>query len=239
VALLRTTTTSRGGAVVTFVDRFVSTDGKAHTLKVEYANWLFGAQYGEYGVKLPGQPYKVPVPDTFANTPLLPHTIFSTTDSRAAPGDQHRTDTGITYSGHPRVYFPSDGAFALQYTRKITAARFAGITFATETAHSVSEASAWVSEREHALREHLRITAPKSPTAADPVAVKGRVTNAVNGYPPMVTVTIGGRSKTVPVSADGRWVAKFSLAPGSYRAHARAADPSGIVLKAERAFRVT
>jgi hypothetical protein len=238
IALVRTTTTSRGGAVVTFADRFVSTDGHPHTLSVEYANYLFGASYGQYGVKLPGQPYKLPQPDTFASTPTLPHTIFTSTDYLAEPGDLHRTDTGITYSGHPRVYFPNDGAFALQYTRKITPSHPAGITFATETAHSAAEAGPWAAERERVLREHLRVTAPKSPTSADPVAVKGRVAHPVNGYPSKVKVTVGTKSKTVLVSATGRWVAKFSLAPGKHTAQARATDPSGIVLKDRRTFRV-
>jgi hypothetical protein len=54
-----------------------------------------------------------------------------------------------------------------------------------------------------------------------------------------VRVTVGGKSKKVPVSADGRWTAKFSLTAGKYTAHARATDPSGVVLKAQRTFRVT
>jgi hypothetical protein len=238
VALVRTTTTSRGGAVVTFVDRFVATDGRHHTLVVEYSNWLFGANYGDDGVKLPGDRYRTPVADTTASTPVLPHTIFTTTDFRAEVGDLHRTDTGITYSGHPRVYFPNDGSFALRYSRDIPAAGFAGFASATETAHSDVEAAPWARERQRALREHLRITAPGRHADVGRVRVKGRVTNPVNGYPGKVTVTVGGKSKQVSVSPSGRWRAVFTLTAGSYKARARTVDPSGIALHARQAFSV-
>jgi len=244
VTLKRSYVSSAQGAVVTMKDSFVSTDGGKHTLKAEYFNTLVPADNGEPGIMLPGHSsFSVPTPNTtVSNLPVGAHTIFTTSDIHATDGAPDRTDNGLTYSGKPIVYFKDADVFGLRYNRTVPAHGSTGMAFAEESGFSMTTVRSLANAAQKALTPHLTITSPKnnSSTSDNTPTIKGKVTNAVNGLPSKVTVTIGTRSKTVSVAANGTFAVTWvNLANGKHTAVARTTDPSGIRLSARSTFKVT
>lgn len=240
VDFVRTIRTSKLGALATVHDKFVDIDHAAHTVKAEYYSYISG-QGTQGGVRLPGQSaFHFVQPGSTASTPVGPHTIYMTSDLYAADSDLQRTDGGITYSAHAAVFFAHTNDFVMRYTRTVPKNGSAAFTWATEGGQTANEVAALAGPAQKALMPHLTLTAPKKTTADNTPTVRGRVTNATNGYPAKVTITVGSKSKTVSVNqSTGRFAATFSLANGKHTAKAHTKDPGGIVLRTSRTFRCT
>jgi hypothetical protein len=241
VSLQRTLTTSHQGAVVVVRDSFVSKDNAAHAVKVEYAQQLGQQTSGQVGVRLPGDSgFHAPVAGQTKTLPAGAGTIYTTTDVHAVDGQGERVTGGLTYSGNPQVYFNDADAMALRYTRTVPKGGLARMTFAREVGFSMQAVSALAAAMQKSFAPHLRMTSPKSgATVHNSFTVKGKVTNATNGYPGAVTVTVGGGSKTVKVGSTGSWSATFSRSDGTYRATATSKDPGGVKLADSVKFKVT
>jgi hypothetical protein len=243
VKLVRSYLVSHSGQVATMQDHFVSTNGVSHSAKIEYLNAIQQQPNGTPGLMLPGQTsFKKPTAGTTINSlPQGPHTIFATSDMFATDGSPDRTDGGLTYSGKPQLFFASSEIYALRYTRTVRAVGGATLSFADEGAFTVSGVKSLAAAEQKALTPHLALTAPARTTTDNTPTIKGRVTNATNGFPAKVTITIGTKSKTVNVnqSTGAFQVTWTSLANGKHTAKAKATDPSGLVLSASRTFTCT
>lgn len=242
VRFTRTYRTSHSGAVIVVSDRLVDLAHRGHTFSLHYYDYISAAGVGDAGAMLPGwSGFRVPTAGTSATVPVRPHTIYTTTDFRAADGDPNRTDTAVTYSGHPNVYFAHSYDYALKYARKIPKNGFGAITFAFETASSMSTIRSWAAAEQKALTPHVVLTRPAATTSDNTPTIRGKVTNPTNGLPSKVTITIGTRSKTVNVNqSTGTFAVAWTFVTnGKHTARARATDPSGIALTAARTFKVT
>jgi hypothetical protein len=240
VAMRRSIVTSHAGAVLTVRDVFSSTDHKRHAVRVEYLNNIAPLTSAQPGVRLPGHAWR-PVPTNLLVTklPVGPHTIFLTTDLNATDGDPGRADLGFTYSGRPSVLFDDNHQMAFRYSRTVRATAPSRMTFAMETAASMSPLSSLAAAQQHAFAPHVTLSGPHETTADNTPVVRGKVTNATNGLPAKVRVTIGSRSKTVAVGPAGGFAVTWpSLANGKHTVRVRATDPSGLVLRTARTFKV-
>ncbi|HET7311949.1 MAG TPA: hypothetical protein VFJ17_11570 [Mycobacteriales bacterium] len=240
VDFVRTIRTSKGGALATIHDKFVDIDHAAHTVSAEYYSYISG-QGTQGGVRLPGQSsFHFVTAGSTVSTPVGPHTIYMTSDLYAADSDLQRTDGGITYSAHAAVFFAHTNDFVMRYSRTVPKNGFAAFSWAAEGGQTASAVATLAGPAQKSLMPHLTLTAPAKTTADNTPTVRGRVTNATNGYPAKVTITIGSTSKTVRVNqSTGRFAATFSLANGKHTAKAHAKDPGGIALTAARTFRCT
>jgi hypothetical protein len=243
LSLRRSYLSSSQGAVVTVRDTLFSNDGSSHTASLEYASSLSDQTNGEVGFMLPGQTsFHRETPDTtFSGLPRGPHTIFMTTDMHATDGASDRFDRGLTYSGKPVLYFATPTVYGLRYSRTVAANRSVGFAFGLESAFTMSTVKSLASAEQKALTPHLTLTAPALKTTDNTPTIKGKVTNATNGLPAKVTITIGTKSKTVSVnpSTGAFQVTWTKLANGKHTAKAKATDPSGLVLTASRTFTCT
>ncbi|HET6816282.1 MAG TPA: hypothetical protein VFH66_03540 [Mycobacteriales bacterium] len=243
VTLQRSVVTSRGGAVTTVRDRFVSIDHAAHTAKIEYFNLIAGGTSGNPGIRFPGQTsFHVLTPGTTVTSlPVGPHTVFMSSDIYGTDGEPNHADTGLTYSGKPKLFEASTQAFGLQYSRAIPKNGFAGFAFGLENGFSMQTITPWAAAMQTALTPHLALTAPALKTSDNTPTIKGKVTNATNGFPAKVTITIGTKSRTVAVNqSTGVFAVTWTtLANGKHTAKAKATDPSGLVLRASRTFTCT
>jgi hypothetical protein len=243
VVMKRSMVTSANGAVLTIRDRFVSLNGAAHTVGIEYANSLGQLQFGDSGIRLPGQSsfHAAPTNVFRAGFARRPMTVLTTDDRFTADGGLDRKVAGLTWSGAPTIYFPGFRSFGLRYTRTIPAGGSARFTFVQEVGWDLATVQALAGPAQRALTSHLVISRPRSGhvTSDNTPTVKGRITNATNGYPKKLTVTIGTKSKTVNVSATGRFRATFTLANGKHTVRAQAHDPAGTLLVDSARFRVT
>ena len=240
VDFLRTIRTSKGGALATIHDKFVDIDHAAHTVSAEYYSYISG-NGTQGGVRLPGQSsFHFVTAGSTASTPVGPHTIYMTSDLYAADSDPVRTDGGITYSAHAAVFFAHTNDFVMRYSRKVPKNGYAGFAWAAEGGQTAGDVATLARAAQKSLMPHLTLTAPAKTTTDNTPTVRGRVTNATNGFPAKVTITIGSRSKTVAVNqSTGRFAATFALANGKHTAKAKATDPSGIALTVSRTFSCT
>jgi hypothetical protein len=240
VSLKRTLSTSHQGAVVVVRDAFVSTDNAAHTVKVEYSQQLGQQTAGQAGVRLPGDAgFHAPVPGQTKTLPAGAGTIYTTSDIYAVDGQGDRVTGGLTYSGNPQVYFNDEDMMALRYTRTVPKDGVARMTFAREVGFSMKTVSGLAAAMQKSFAPHLKVTNPDAGAAVNNTfTVKGKVTNATNGYPKTVTVTVGGGSKAVTVGSGGGWSATFSRADGTYTAKASTTDPGGAKLSDSVKFNV-
>src|SRR5581483_7261871 len=129
VTFRRSISTASGGARVLVLDRFTSTDGKKHTLSVQYGAWLPPAQSsGEPGYELPGQSHftTVSTPGSLGKLKAGVQTLGLTSDVHAADGREDRTDAGLTYSAAPTMVFSSLSEFGLGYSRSVPAGGWTG-----------------------------------------------------------------------------------------------------------------
>jgi hypothetical protein len=236
VELKRTIVTSTQGAVATVHDKFVSTNHRAHSIKIEYFNDLPGESQGEVGVRLPGKTsFTVPTPNTTKTVPNGPRTIFMASDIHATDNQPDRADLGLTYSGKPSVFFPNKGEFAMRYTRHIPAGGSANLSFALESGFGMATVSPWATKAQKALTDHLVIASAHG----SPTTIKGSITNPVNGYPATVTVRSGSKHATAKVSLSGTWTATLHLSAGNHSITAKTTDPSGRILTASTTVHVS
>jgi hypothetical protein len=241
VSMRRIVAHSAGGAVLTVKDAFISTNHRRHTINVEYSNSLTQGAQGQVGVMLPGQTaFKAPPANTTRLLPRGPRTIFVTTDLHAVDGAPDRTDGGFTYSGRPQVHFNDGDRMALRYTRTIPANGRAAMSFGREVGFSMKVVTSLANAMQKALTPHLSLTAPTVRTTDATPTIRGRVTNATNGLPTRVTITVGTLSKPVAVRPNGSFAVTWPrLANGKHVVRAKATDPSGIVLRASRTFTIS
>jgi Glucodextranase, domain B len=236
VTLVRTVVTSAQGAVLSLHDRFVSSNGAAHSISFEYLNFLRGEDWGDAGVMLPGHSaFSVPSPDsTVTSLPAGPNTFYLTSDLHAADNAPNRTDTGYTYSGKPTLFFQAGGEFALRYSRHLPAHGSAEVSLGVESTFSIATVKSLAKSEQKALTEHLTILKPKSKAkVGTKVTVSGEITNPVNGLPTSVTVKSGSVHETATVSSSGKWSVKLKLKKGKAKITATATDPSGHKLAAK------
>jgi Glucodextranase, domain B len=236
VKLVRSVVTSEQGATISVRDRFVSSNGAAHSISVEYLNVLVNQSYGDAGVMLPGHSsFSIPSPDsTVTSLPAGPNTFYLASDVHAADNAPNRADTGYTYSGKPTLFFATGGEFALRYSRHIPAHGSAALGFGFESAFSIGTAKSLAKSEQKAFTEHLTITKPKSGAkVGKSVTVSGEITNPVNGLPTSVTVKSGSVDETATVSSTGKWSVKLTLKKGKHAIRATATDPSGHKLAAK------
>ena len=238
VRLDRTIRTSHGGALAIIRDRFVNVDHARHHITAEYYDYISA---NVAGVRLPGQStFHVRADGSSASLPVGPHTIYLTSDVYAADSDVQRTDGGLTYSAHATAFFADSYEFVMRYSRTVPKNGFAAFSWAAESAQTVSGVAALAGPAQRALRPHLTLSGPRKTTADNTPVIRGRVTNATNGLPGKVRVTIGSLTKTVPVGLGGGFAVSWpSLANGKHTVRVRATDPSGIVLRAARTFTIT
>jgi Glucodextranase, domain B len=230
VRLVRSVVTSAQGAVLSLHDRFVSSNGAAHAISLEYLNLLMNQDWGDAGVMLPGHSsFSAPSPDTtVTNLPAGPNTFYVTSDLHAADNAPNRTDTGYSYSGKPTLFLATDGEFGLRYSRHIPAHGSAEVSFGLDSGFSLATVKSLATSERKALTEHLTILKPKSGAkVGTKVTVSGEITNAVNGLPTSVAVTSGSAGETATVSSSGKWSVKLKLKRGKGTIRATATDPSG------------
>jgi hypothetical protein len=241
VTFTRTYRTSHSGAVLLVADRLVDVAHRRHSFNLQYFNFI-GGPGGDAGIMLPGWPaFRIAPTDRSVSTPVRPHTIYTTSDFRAADGDPNRADTAFTYSGHPGVYFAGAGEHALKYARAIPKNGFAAVTFALETASSMTTTRSLAGLEQKALTPRLVLTRPTATTADNTPTIRGRLANATNGFPAKAKVTIGARSRTVSVNqSTGAFAVTWpSLTNGKHTVRVSVTDPSGMVLRAARTVKVT
>jgi Glucodextranase, domain B len=249
VSWVRTARSSLNGALTIVHDTFKSTDGRRHTVALELRTGL--RPDGVIGIRRPGQStFSTPADGTTVNAmPTGAHTVFATNDLHGTDGTPNHVVWGLTYSAKPQFFyagddFANDGVyvFAYRYTLTVPAGGSVKRAFAASTAFSSATASAVSTTAQKAFTTHLSITAPRSgtSTADNTPTIRGRITNAVNGLPSKVTVTIGTRSRSVSVSSNGSFsVTWVHLANGKHTVVAKCTDPSGIALSGRSSFRVT
>ena len=193
---------------------------------------------------------QVPTPadgTTITTLPTGAHTLLVTNDIHGTDGTANYIVWGSTYSAKPAqlLYagndFYNDGVyvFAFRYQLTVPAGGSVQRAFAESVAFGSSTASSLSASAEKAFTPHLLLTSPASKTSDHTPTIKGRLTNAVNGYATTVKLTIGTKSKTVKVSPSGTFSTSWTtLAKGKHTVKAVATDPSGRVLRASRTFTI-
>ena len=250
VKLVRTAASSSSGALSVTHDAFVSTDGAKHTVKVEFSTQIEPEPNGTVGFKQPGQSsFTARSANTTVNSlPVGPHTVFATNDLYSTDNTPSHVVWGFTYSRKPQLYYaglnsPGTGnfQFAYRYTLTVPAGGSAKLGFGAAVGFSNTAVHNLATSAEKALAPHVALTAPTLTTSDNTPTIKGKVTNATNGFPAKVTITIGTTSKTVNVNqSTGVFSVTWTfLANGKHTAKAKATDPSGLALTASRTFKVT
>lgn len=223
VLLERTKRSSDGGATFTMTDRFVSTDGTAHTIDAEYFNASANDyEYAEF--QLPGESSWAVRDD---------HDVFAWTSAPASllwrdnTGDGSYTGSGaITTMQKPdSTTWDADDEW---YTRYKGLDLPAGGASAIEQHFHVAMTSAEVaalaaSRRDPAAPPAVAITSPASGTTVggDSVTVSGTASDNVG----VASLRVNGVPTTV--NPDGTWAQHVSLQQGANTITATATDGAG------------
>jgi hypothetical protein len=215
--------TTGSGATSTIVHKFVSTDGKVHSLDLLWDNETKHAA-GNGGVRFPwiDPTYRSYVENaTPAPPPAGPGSALVKNDVTAPDGGIAAVQGAVTWAAAPRSIVFRNGTggppsttysdFELGYRRTVRpgAPAFFGWRFTLGTSQSSVLAAA--RQAEAAFRPRVAIVAPArgSSTAAGSTTVRGTTSDASGTRP---TVAVNGHAATV--AANGRWSIGVPLAFG-------------------------
>lgn len=231
VSLARTILQSDGGALVTILDTFSSTDGQPHSLDLEYDNFAFEDNNTVW--QLPGQTQYTAY--TKGDQPSLSGRsvdVIYTRDGYYPDGSPEDGPGALIYYTQPnRVEFTSYQDLLLDYQRAVPAG--GSITIAHQFMTGIDQASVQGVANQQLDRTYRPAVSITSPTngAVTPdasIQVSGRAA-AHDG----LTLHVDGGA--VPVNPDGTWSTTVSLHRGANTITASASDGSGNTAQAAEA----
>lgn len=229
VQLVRKWTTRGDGATIHVSDRFVSTDGLAHAINLEYSNEAEDQDYAEW--LLPGASTWDFFDDFFVTAvPAGPGNLFHRdTDYRDSP---YVSQGAITYYGAPtRSKWDGDTDQYFDYAAQVPAGGEVVIDHAFTTGFS----TAGVAKEAGGLIDELggpaiAITSPVEGAATTSPQALIQGTASDNAGTPSVKVN----GITVPVNPDGTWSFRTDLVLGPNTVTATATDGAGLTAQATR-----
>jgi Glucodextranase, domain B len=228
VAVDRTITQDHNGRAVRIIDRFVSTDGQAHSFDGLVQNDFFDSTTGYRFPWVDGGAYhQHSATDAVPGTPNGPGTIFVKGDIAAADGDPVHPQGSITYSSPPdAVTFNSSTTFLLHYRRTVPAQGALTLVFTYAIAPSLGEVAAYAHEAED--QDGAPIVTISNPVngavvGSSSVNLRGIATD--NGG--VTSFTVNGAP--VPLGPGGAWTLPVKLRLGTSAFTATATDRFGNV----------
>lgn len=230
VKLDRTVVADHGQRLVRFVDRWSSTDGKAHLFSTQYRNFHCLAQSScsqNVGFRFPGDAAYGKRADgsSLGRHLSAPGTIL-VKDTTAADGDSSTGQGATVYSVAPdRVYFSESEAYTLYYDLLSVPAKGSldfRFGYATALTTAVVKSLARPVEDGYA-RPRVTIDSPidGESTADASVLVRGRATDNVG----VTSFTLNGRP--LALGPGGRFSKRITLRPGKNPLIAVARDAAG------------
>ena len=229
VAVRRTVIVRSAARTVETIDRWSSTDGRAHALDALYDEkqkvvglevngyrfpWVGGAAFNAHATG-----------DTITPPPGRVASLFAKVKAGAPDNDPRWTQGSLTIAPKPDVIrFVSARQFQLGYRRTVPATGALGIEqrFSVGTRRADVETLAATLEQRAAAGLAVTITSPTQVTGYDPAYTVSGTTTAPGGAQSLVVNDIA-----VTPAADGRWSAKVRLAPGANPITATVADAAG------------
>jgi hypothetical protein len=210
VTLARSITETQNGQVVTIADTYQSTDGRAHTVNLEYDN-----DYDENGPtgadwKFPGTSgYESYAPGDIVTLPSSSTNVIEVDDAFDT-GTLLQGPAAIVYSTQPTgVEFASgDGEPLVKYSESVPAAGSVTLTQTYVTATDQATLDKLVNPTiEQTHKPVVAITGPAANAVTQSAAAQ--VTGTASAY---AGLSLKVNGQTVPVNPDGTWSTVVALA---------------------------
>jgi Glucodextranase, domain B/PASTA domain len=224
----RTIAQDHNGRVVRIVDRFVSTDGQAHSFDGLIDNDFFDTTTGYRFPWVDGGAYhQHSTTDALPGAPAGPGTIYVKDDIGAADGDAVHPQGAITFSSPPDgVTFNSSTTFLLRYRRTIPATGALTLVFTYSIASRAAEVAGYAHDAEdQAGSPVVTISNPMNGAVVGDSALNLRGFATDNGG--VTSFTVNG--SPVALGAGGAWSLPVRLPLGTSTFTATATDRFGNV----------
>jgi hypothetical protein len=213
---------------------FRSTDGKRHSLRLDYLNHVTGPAPGEVGFRFPGQHGLHPSAAGQTVT-ALGHgagTLLVRSNRFSDEGDPAVATRAITWSRTPlRITFADDDATTFEMRFRLTVPRGGSARLGfTDSDSALTRQAARLGRRgEAGMMRSPRITSPTrgAVIAGRSTTVTGVVTAGANGLP--VSVAVNGHRATLKrtSSSKARFSVTFEESLGKHTLRAVARDAGG------------
>jgi hypothetical protein len=219
------------GPTVTMQDRFVSSDGKKHTVAADYEGSSAEPDYGAVGYQFlgHGKAFVAKSNQTVTGLGSKAGTMIIRSDYYAFDGDPEDRTLGFTYSRAPsKVAFAetSDGSeppeYQMTYSLPVPAHGTNAIRFTVSEGSTVAEATKLSQRAMAATVNAPKISSPSNGAtiSGHSIDVKGTVSVGANGLPTSVEVD-GHQAKLTP---GGKFSIKLSEPFGRHTITAKAVD---------------
>ena len=233
IVVVQTTTLEPGAEVARVTQRFVSVDGRAHSIDALFAQSVEAPAAAEApGFEFPGQASFAAhgMPASFSAFPRGPSSIIVVGDAAALPATSNPIGA-ITYSQPPASadFVTASGAqtatLLMHYVNSVPAN---GSVVYDWSFSQASSSAALVApeevERDRFLKPSVTITNPRngSTTSSPRVSVRGSAFDAVG----VTSATVDARG--VPLTAGGAFSTTLALSPGKNVILATARNLAGI-----------
>lgn len=228
----RTVDTSFDGRVVTMHDRWTSTDGGEHVLKLLLETDMQPQTPAQkYGVSLPWT-----APDlsayaggtVFSGPPTAPASILVASDRTVPAGDLAHPTGAVSFSSAPKIVTfgktttdPLSRYMQLGYQQAINPGHPFELTHTYSMAPTMAESAALAHRAEDSYESPNVTLSGPAVSSVPNVTVTGTATDNTG----VTSLTVAGSA--VPVAADGTWSRVVTLVPGANAITARATDGTG------------
>jgi Glucodextranase, domain B/PASTA domain len=235
IELDRDIITSDGGRVVTMIDTWSSTDGKAHALDLLYDDYdgLFGVATGDRGYQFPGQTgFSEFGPGTDVPGPSsAPGSILVRTNVTAPDGNTNEAAGAITFGTAPSEFrFVSNNEFEEHNEVVVPAGGSSSLRYVYSAGYSVADVNQLaLAAQDRFEPPSVVIGSPTSGTTASTASTTlSGIADAGSGIKALV---VDGQS--VPVASNGAWTAQVPLSSGTNMITAVATDGAGATAQAQ------
>jgi hypothetical protein len=223
VSVQRMITQDHDGRYIRIVDRFVSTDGAAHTLDALVENDFLEATTGYQFPWVDSTFHQHSATDALPGAPSAPGSIYVKGDIGAADGDTTHPQGAITFSSAPdSVRFTSPTVSMMGYHRTVPATGALTLSFTYSMGSQVADVDALA----HAAEDQsgspmVTISNPVngSTVGSSGLNLRGFATDIGGG---VTALNVNGTP--VPLGAGGAWSLPIKLPPGTSTFTATATD---------------
>jgi hypothetical protein len=235
VTFTRTLNLFRGDHQIRVRDAFISSDGHAHTISLQYQGSIASPETGAVGYTFPGGSstfHKTALNQVVTGLGTKANTMFVRSDLDSVEGDPEADTLGLTWSRAPqKVLFSGStvNVFALPYALSVPANGAAHLGFAYSTRVETKDAKTLAAIAVNEMVNAPTISSPSNGAVikGQTTTVKGSVTLGANGLPTNVVVN-GHAAPLTQVSARAEtYSVTFSESLGKHTVKVTAKDVAG------------
>jgi hypothetical protein len=236
VTFKRVSLVDAGSRQVQFRDSYTSTDGAAHSIKLQYAaGGPLGVGTGAAGYVFPGHgaAFKASTPgEVVTGLGSKAASVVMASDVDAVPGDAGTNATALSWSRAPsKLQFgpdPTSREFSLDYNEKVTrhAPAYLGLTLSEQPTAAAVQSLGRRATAAMISVPTIASPAPGATVKGKKITVKGSVAVGANGPATVVTVA-GHKAKVTPAGASVKYQVSFKAAYGEHSITVTATDSAG------------